>query len=140
KVQYSFYQEECALAEAIGVGIQQFEKKHFFHRESILGAEYMGPEYIIPFEQQDYLQYGTGPHDINNRYITEDIPVGCHIYHEMGKKFGVKTPVIDSMINLANAMMETDYYENGYTLDYLGIGHMDKAVLNRYLREGFYTV
>ncbi|MEW5784295.1 MAG: NAD/NADP octopine/nopaline dehydrogenase family protein [Bacillota bacterium] len=136
KVQYAFYLEECALAEAIGVGIQQFEKKHFFHRESILGAEYMGPDYVIPFEQHDYIQYGTGPFDINNRYITEDIPVGCHVYHQLGQRLGVKTPVIDSMINLANAMMETCYYDKGYTLAYLGIGHMDKTALNRYLREG----
>jgi opine dehydrogenase len=136
KVQYSFYLEQCAIAEKIGVGIQPFDKKQFFHRESILGAEYMGPDYVIPFDQQDYIQYGTGPFDINNRYITEDIPVGCHIYHELGRIFGVKTPVIDSMINLANVMMETDYYQDGYTLDYLGLGGKDREELNRYLREG----
>ena len=136
KVQYSFYREQCAIAEKIGVGIQPFDKKQFFHRESILGAEYMGPDYVIPFDQQDYIQYGTGPFDINNRYITEDIPVGCHIYHELGRIFGVKTPVIDSMINLANVMMETNYYQDGYTLEYLGLGGKDKEELNRYLREG----
>ena len=136
KVQYSFYREQCAIAEKIGVGIQPFDKKQFFHRESILGAEYMGPDYVIPFDQQDYIQYGTGPFDINNRYITEDIPVGCHIYHELGRIFGVKTPVIDSMINLANVMMDTNYYQDGYTLEYLGLGGKDKEELNRYLREG----
>lgn len=139
KVQYSFYQEQCRLAEAMGVGIQDFEKKQFFSRESILGPEYMGPDYIIPYDQQDYIQFGTGPFSIDNRYITEDIPVGCHTYHELGKKYGVKTPVIDSMINLASAMMETDYYEKGYTLDYLGIGHMDKEQLLKYLNEGDYN-
>ena len=98
----------------------------------------MGPDYEIPFDQQDYIQFGTGPHSINNRYITEDIPVGCHVYHELGKKFGVKTPVVDSMINLANAMLETDFYESGYTLDYLGIGHMNKDEMLKYLHEGVY--
>jgi opine dehydrogenase len=140
KVQYSFYQEQCRLAEAMGVGIQDFDKKQFFSRESILGPEYMGPDYIIPYDQQDYIQFGTGPFSIDNRYITEDIPVGCHTYHELGKKYGVKTPVIDAMINLASAMMETDYYEKGYTLDYLGIGHLDKEQLLKYLNEGVYTV
>lgn len=136
KVQYSFYLEQCAIAEKIGVGIQPFNKEQFFHRESILGAEYMGPDYVIPFDQQDYIQYGTGPFDINNRYITEDIPVGCHIYHELGRNFGISTPVIDSMINLANVMMETDYYKSGYTLDHIGLGGKNKDELNRYLREG----
>ncbi len=139
QVQYSLYQEECALAEAIGVGIQHFEKKQFFSRENILGCEYMGMEYEIPFDQQDKIQYGTGPFSVENRYITEDIPVGCHVYHELGKKYGVKTPVVDSMINLASAMLETDFYEKGYTLDYLGIGHMTKEEMLKYLNEGIYV-
>lgn len=139
QVQYTLYQEQCKLAEAMGVGIQGFAKKQFFSRENILGPEYMGPDYEIPFDQQDYIQFGTGPHSINNRYITEDIPVGCHVYHELGKKFGVKTPVVDSMINLANAMLETDFYESGYSLDYIGIGHMTKDEMLLYLHEGVYT-
>ena len=138
QVQYTLYQEQCKLAKAMDVGIQDFAKKQFFSRENILGPEYMGPDYEIPFDQQDYIQFGTGPHSINNRYITEDIPVGCHVYHELGKKFGVKTPVVDSMINLANAMLETDFYESGYTLDYLGIGHMNKDEMLQYLHEGVY--
>lgn len=139
RVQYSLYKEQCALAEAMGVGIQPFEKKQFFSRENILGAEYMGPDYEIPFEEHDYIQYGTGPFTIQNRYITEDIPVGCHVYHELGKKFGIKTPVIDALINLASVMAETDFYAKGYTLEYLGIGHMDKEAMLQYLNKGVYT-
>ncbi len=139
EVQYSFYEEEKALAEAMGVGIQEFDKDDFFHRENILGQEYMGKDYKIPFDQQDEIQFGTGPHDIEHRYITEDIPVGCHVYHELGKKFNVDTPVIDSMINLASAMLNRDFYEEGYTLDYLGIGHMNKEEMLAYLNEGKYT-
>lgn len=138
QVQYSLYKEQCQLAEAIGVGIQPYRKEQFFSRENVLGAEYMGEEYVIPFDQQDPIQFGTGPFTMESRYITEDVPVGCHIYHQLGKKFGVKTPVIDSMINLASAILERDFYATGYTLDYLGIGHMDKEELNRYLREGVY--
>ncbi|HHY40050.1 MAG TPA: NAD/NADP octopine/nopaline dehydrogenase [Syntrophaceticus sp.] len=138
EVQYAFYQEECALAKAMGVGIQHYEKEHFFSRENILGQEYMGTDYVIPFDQQDPIQFGTGPFSVNHRYITEDIPVGCHVYHELGKKFGVKTPVIDSMINLASAMLNRDFYAEGYTLDYLGIGHMTKEEMHKYLREGIY--
>jgi len=138
EVQHSFYQEEKALASAMGVGIQDFAREDFFHRENILGQEYMGKDYRIPFDQQDEIQFGTGPHDIEHRYITEDIPVGCHVYHELGKKFGVETPVIDSMINLASAMLNRDFYQEGYTLDYLGIGHMDKGEMLDYLHEGSY--
>jgi len=139
EVQYSFYKEECALAEAMGVGIQPYEKEHFFSRENVLGQEYMGLDYVIPFEEQDYIQYGTGPFDLNNRYITEDIPVGCHIYHELAGKFGVSIPIIDSMIHLACSMTGKNFWEKGLTLDDLGIGHMSKEEMLDYLHKGVYT-
>lgn len=139
EVQYAFYLEEVELAEKMGVGIQKYPKKNFMSRTSILGPEYMGDECIVPFDQQWETGYGTGPFTINNRYITEDIPVGCHIYHELGKKYGVKTPVIDSMITLASVMTGQDFYGNGLTLDDLGIGHMTPEQLLDYLNNGNYT-
>ena len=139
EVQYAFYKEEAALAEAMGVGIQSFSKKNFLSRTSILGPEYMGDDCIVPFDEQWPTGFGTGPFTIQNRYITEDIPVGCHIYHELGKKYGVATPVIDSMITLASVMTGKDFYESGLTLADLGIGHMDRESLLDYLNEGIYV-
>lgn len=139
EVQYAFYKEEAALAEAMGVGIQSFSKKNFLSRTSILGPEYMGDDCIVPFDEQWPTGFGTGPFTIQNRYITEDIPVGCHIYHELGKKYGVATPVIDSMITLASVMTGKDFYESGLTLADLGIGHMDRESLLAYLNEGIYV-
>lgn len=139
EVQYAFYLEEVELAEKMGVGIQKYPKKNFLSRTSILGPEYMGDDCIVPFDEQYETAYGTGPFSINNRYITEDIPVGCHIYHELGKKYGVKTPVIDSMITLASVMTGQDFYGNGLTLEDLGIGHMTPEQLLDYLNNGIYT-
>lgn len=139
EVQYAFFLEEEALAEKIGVGIQKYPKKNFLSRTSILGPEYMGDDCIVPFNEQYPTAYGTGPFDIHNRYITEDIPVGCHIYHELGKKYGVKTPVIDSMITLASVMTGQDFYETGLTLKDLGIGHLDEKQLLAYLQRGEYV-
>lgn len=139
EVQYAFFLEEVELAEKIGVGIQKYPKKNFLSRTSILGPEYMGDDCIVPFDEQYQTAYGTGPFTINNRYITEDIPVGCHIYHELGKKYGVKTPVIDSMITLASVMTGQDFYESGLTLDDLGIGHLDEKQLLDYLNQGAYV-
>ena len=64
--------------------------------------------------------------------------MGCHIYHELGKKYGVKTPVIDSMITLASVMTGQDFFESGLTLDDLGIGHLDEKQLLDYLNNGVY--
>jgi len=139
EVQYAFYQEECALARAMGVGIQPFEKEIFFQRTSVLGPEYMGRGVNVPFTDQWPVGYGTGPFSIKNRYITEDVPVGCHVYHELGKKFGVDTRVVDSMITLGSAMTGADYFKTGLTLDQLGIGSLSRGQLLDYLNNGVYT-
>lgn len=139
KVQYTLYLEEVELAKALGVGIQHFDKKQFFSRESILGCEYMGMDFEIPFDKINHVAWGTGPFSIESRYLTEDIPVGCHIFHLLGKKYGVKTPIIDSMINIASVMLERDFYAEGYTLDDIGIDHMSLEEVHEYLKKGKYV-
>ncbi len=136
EVQYEVYQEECKIAEAMGVGIQPFEKEEFFSRSNILGAEFMGPGCKIPFEEQCEFAYGTGPFSIHNRYITEDVPVGCFIFYQLGKKFGIATPVIESMIRIASVMTKTDFFNSGVTLADLGIDQLSKDELTAYLHEG----
>jgi len=120
----------------MGIDMQRYEKEHFFSRENVLGQEYMGTDYVIPFDEQDPIQYGTGPFTMENRYITEDIPIGCNVYSQLGRQYGVKTPVIDSMIVLAEAILKRDLISTGYTLADLGIGGMSRDELNAYLREG----
>jgi opine dehydrogenase len=138
KIQYTVYKEECAVAEAMGVGIQPFREEQFYSRSNILGPEYMGDDMFVPFEEVYEMALGTGPFSVDTRYITEDIPIGCHVYHELGKKFGAKTPVIDSMITMASAMLDRDFYKEGLTLDDLGIGHMNKEEILDYLQKGIY--
>ncbi len=65
--------------------------------------------------------------------------MGCHIFSELAKKFGVDVPVFESMITLASVMTGTDFRKTGVTLEDLGISHMDRQMLNAYLREGVYS-
>jgi opine dehydrogenase len=140
QVQYTVYCEEKAVAEACGVGIQPFEKEEFFSRSNILGPEYMGYDIHVPFDEEYPMAIGTGPFSVDSRYMTEDLPVGCHVYHELGKKFGVETPLIDSMINFGNAMLpQHNFWEEGVTLEDLGIGHMTKEQMLDYLHNGNYV-
>ena len=136
EVQYAFYLEQVQLAEAIGVDLQRYPKKNFLSRTSILGPEYMGDDCIVPFEEQFPMAYGTGPFSIQDRYITEDVPVGCHIYHQLGKKYGVATPVIDSMITLGSVMTGQSFFETGLTLEDLDLAHLSAEETLAYLEKG----
>lgn len=139
EVQYQFYNEEITLADEIGVDLGRYDKEDFFSRRSILALEYMGKGNMhLPLDEPS-TEGNTGPNSINHRYVTEDVPVGCKIYHELGVAYGVRTPVIDSMIVLASVMVKQNYFEEGYTLEYIGIDNMTKNELLLYLNEGIYN-
>ena len=71
--------------------------------------------------------------------MTEDVPIGCKVYHDLGVQYGVPTPIIDSMIILAGAMHKKSFFaESKYDLKYLGIDGMSKEELLLYLNEGVY--
>ena len=61
------------------------------------------------------------PHRTEMRYITEDVPCSLVPMSSIGRKFGVKTPVMDALIALASAMHDRDYYAEGRTVERLGI-------------------
>ena len=142
EVQYQFYNEEIALAKAIGVGCPEYKYEMFFSRRSVLTQEYMGLDkngkdnVVFPLDQPSQ-EGNTGPNSIHHRYITEDIPVGCKIYHELGVAYNVSTPIIDAMITLGSAFHKTDFLkESRYSLEYLGIAGLSKEALVKYLRVG----
>ncbi len=141
EVQYKFYNEEISLAKKLRVGCPEYKYEMFFSRRSVLTQEYMGinkdgnDNVIFPLDQPSN-EGNTGPNSVNHRYITEDIPVNCKLYHDLGCAYGVKTPIIDSMIVLGGAFHGVDYLrESRYSLDYIGISNMSIEELNHYLRE-----
>jgi opine dehydrogenase len=142
EVQYQFYNEEIALAEAIGVDTPKYAYESFFSRRSVLTQEYMGLDkngkdnVVFPLDQPS-TEGNSGPNSIHHRYLTEDVPVGCKIYHDLGVQYGVPTPVIDSMIVIAGAMHKKNFFRDSkYNLAYLGIDNMSKKELLDYLNNG----
>jgi opine dehydrogenase len=66
----------------------------------------------------------TAPTEINTRYITEDVPMSLVPISSLGKKFGVPTPTIDSIIHLASIISGVDYFSVGRTVEKIGIQNM----------------
>jgi opine dehydrogenase len=61
------------------------------------------------------------PTQLNMRYITEDVPTSLVPISSIGDKFGVPTPTINSIIDLASILTGTDYRANGRTTKQLKI-------------------
>lgn len=76
------------------------------------------------------------PPSIDNRYITEDVPMSLVPISSFGKEFGIKTDTIDSIITLANIMMGENYFETGRTVESLGLKGKTPEEIVKYLEEG----
>lgn len=61
------------------------------------------------------------PRTINVRYITEDVPMSLVPISEFGRALGVRTKIIDSLIDMANAIFKKDFRSNGRNLSALGL-------------------
>jgi opine dehydrogenase len=60
---------------------------------------------------------------LNTRFIYEDIPNGLCLLSSLAKKAEIDTPICDSLILLANALMKTDYWKAARTKERLGFAN-----------------
>lgn len=70
-----------------------------------------------------------GPFSVNNRYITEDVPMGLGLLHSLGVMLGVKTPICDSLINIASSLIpERDFWSESRTIPSIWEGALDDLI------------
>jgi opine dehydrogenase len=77
-----------------------------------------------------------GPFSMQDRYVTEDIPMGASLTVSIGRKVGVPMPTYETMIHLASVVNETDFYAHGRTLENLGLSGLSLEELKRYFLIG----
>ena len=61
------------------------------------------------------------PTTMNNRYLWEDIPTGLVPISSFGNALGVSTKAIDYLINEGCNVLQRDFWEEGRTLEKLGL-------------------
>ncbi len=76
------------------------------------------------------------PPTLNQRYITEDVPMSLVPIAALGQRYGVRVRGMDSIIRLACIIHRTDYWRRGRTLDKLGIEQLSVNEVTRYVMEG----
>jgi len=77
-----------------------------------------------------------GPFSMQDRYVTEDVPMGVTLTASLGRTLGVPTPTYDSIIHIASLVNETAYYATGRTLANLRLDGLTAAQLNAYVMTG----
>jgi opine dehydrogenase len=64
------------------------------------------------------------PNRLSIRYLSEDVPCSLVPMASIGRKFGTPTPTIDSIIEIASIINNTDYWSTGRTVEKLQIDKM----------------
>ncbi len=76
------------------------------------------------------------PRTTNVRYITEDVPMSLVPISEFAKIIGMETPIINSLINIANEIFKRDFRETGRNLKSLGLENLSLPEIKRKLIKG----
>jgi opine dehydrogenase len=75
------------------------------------------------------------PKDMRHRFLLEDIPYGLVPMEELARLAGVPTPMCSALIELAGAMLGTDFRKEGRGLKRLGLAGLSLAEIKRLVNE-----
>jgi len=76
------------------------------------------------------------PRTLAHRYISEDVPMSLVPMADLGRHFGVRTPVMDSLITLASTLHDKDYWAAGRTMERLGLEGWSVEQISHYVNGG----
>jgi opine dehydrogenase len=77
-----------------------------------------------------------GPFSMQDRYVTEDIPMGACLTVSIAHKAGIPMPTYETMIHLASVVNDTDFYAIGRTLENLELADLSLEELKYYFLSG----
>lgn len=133
KVNYQVNLERLSICEALG-----YKKIDILERLYLTG--------YCPKSDDLYTAYQgsigifmdiEGPNDLSGRYLTEDAPCSLVFCANLARALGVKTPIMDSIANLASVLRSEDYWVTGRTLEKVGLNGMNAQQMREFVMEGY---
>ena len=79
------------------------------------------------------------PDTLQHRYLLEDVPTGLVPLAELGRLAGVRTPLMDAVIDMAAHLVGVDFRRTGRRLDGFGLGEMSVRRLMEVVMSGLPT-
>ncbi len=122
------FNEVETVANALGMQVLQYEDRDFRTTATIMGVAFQGP-----FDTIGVIASIAGPHNLQDRYITEDLPFGLVPVSQLGDKLGVDTPLIDGIVSIGSVVCRENYWESGRTLERLGLDRLSPAEIASYV-------
>lgn len=76
------------------------------------------------------------PTGLGIRYIYEDVPYSLVPMSSLARELGIKTPAINSIINIAELMTGKDFYKEGRTIERLGLKGLSIYEMHKLAQTG----
>ncbi len=111
-------EERVMVAEALG--IRAFSARQWFY----MAYSTTGETLFEAIRKNPGYRGILAPKTLKMRYIEEDVPYSLVPIASVGRMFGVPTPTIDAIIQLASVLNGKDYMKHGRTVERLGIEQM----------------
>ncbi|MCL1093112.1 NAD/NADP octopine/nopaline dehydrogenase family protein [Shewanella kaireitica] len=70
-----------------------------------------------------------GPYSFDNRYVTEDVPMGLVLLSSLADKLEVNVPECNRLIEICGGILARDFFTEGRTLTSLGLGDLSTEEL-----------
>ena len=77
-----------------------------------------------------------GPYSFDNRYITEDVPMGLVLLASLGDKLNIAMPECHRLIEMCGGILKRDFYKEGRTLASLGLDALSIEELLSFVNNG----
>lgn len=122
--------ERVAVAAALGV------RAHTAREWLYLAYDAVGKTLYEALQRNSAYKGISAPQTLNHRYITEDVPTSLVPIASIGEMLGISTPTIKSIIHLASVALGVDYWEQGRTVEKLGIKGLSVREIRRLALEG----
>ena len=103
--------ERNAVLEKAGMQIYEPSSEAFMR---ILMDDSIAPQF-------DVFRSLKGPSSMKHRYLSEDAFCGVSLLISLARHYRVPVPLTESFLTIASAVNERNYYEEGYTLQNLGL-------------------
>lgn len=111
-------QERIAVAAGLGIRVHS-ARDWLYHTYGSVG------ENLYQAIQKTHSYRGIkAPDKINHRYIWEDVPTSLVPIASFGEMLKVNTPTIKAIINLASVLHQKDYWQEGRTVEKLGLAEL----------------
>jgi len=122
KVVYALDRQRMQVMTALGYKPYSYD----WIFENSYGSDFAG---FVPASSK-------GPFSMQDRYITEDVPVGMVLTASIGRKVGVPTPTYDAIIEVASVVNDRDFFAEGRSLENLGLADLSADQLRDFLKTG----